>query len=1046
MKKRILSLVLMLTMLTSMCAFFPLVVGAKTYSASDTITWNNHVYTVYNVNVSWVEAYLHCKKIGGHLATITSAAENSVVHGLISGNYYYLGGTDSSKEGSWRWINGDKWTYSNWNSGEPNNGNGGKPQSYVAMNADGTWDDAWSPDDYVSGFVCEWDSIVEKESACDTGVSTNANNLYQKMNDYLDTLESELEKDVSENETLDYLADYLMELDFNSKNPIITLHPDLSEKEKCALYKAYAKYLKEWHDKEFELGKINLKDSKTVIATKLTNDIASALNYINEIMIVDGYSIKIEKFTAGKSGFGTIKIHTKDGKIYDSVICSNQEECVDTFADFIEQLRDITYDVLKQANTSVLTELADVTGFADFEKSKIKSALKKATDALDAEGMGDVYKTAEKCREVYDLIEDILSLKKTETFEESVKKAEKLMTKLEAIDFSDSTVKNKALEHAIKEITKYKNELLNSLQDYIYNIESNECPKEEKGFFKNIKNFFRIEIQCPVDFELIDETGNNLGYVKDNIAYGQENIFVEKRGDRKTICIPSELQCNINMLATNNGFMNYVVTKYIDGKQVDRLNYYDVEIIKGDSLCQSLSELSFEEKENVPLIINQEVEFSANERLDCTDDNNIIYIISECSEGGMILNNKGNEYIKGDPVELTAFPKDGYKFNGWYIDDELVSNDATYRFTALKDVVVGCNFIQDGTVPFADTPAFTWSGNRYQVVDVELTPPDAEQLCIKYGGHLVTITSADEQDFVNSIAESANVDTYIIGATDRSVEGEWTWMTGEPWDYSNWSTSSEPNDGLGRGEDYCVSSTSRGRKWLDVYGGYDNYTSRDAFICEWDNVPSNNNESHTTSFGSEVSNWAKEEVEEAYDEKLVPEVLVGKDLTQKVDRAEFAAIAVALYENLTGSKATKSNNPFNDIYGNGCEDDILKAYNLDITTGTSATTFDPNVNITREQMATMLTRAYKKSEFKDWTIAKDADYPLNFMGVQKFADDSEISDYAKESVYFMARWDIIKGVGGNKFAPKNSATLGESYGYATREQAVIVALRSAKHL
>ena len=97
-------------------------------------------------------------------------------------------------------------------------------------------------------------------------------------------------------------------------------------------------------------------------------------------------------------------------------------------------------------------------------------------------------------------------------------------------------------------------------------------------------------------------------------------------------------------------------------------------------------------------------------------------------------------------------------------------------------------------------------------------------------------------------------------------------------------------------------------------------------------------------------------------------------------------------------------------------------------------------------MATMLTRAYKKSEFKDWTIAKDADYPLNFMGVKKFADDNEISGYAKESVYFMARWDIIKGVGDNKFAPKNNATLGESYGYATREQAVIIALRSVKHL
>ncbi|MGN0181536.1 MAG: hypothetical protein ACI4DP_03865, partial [Candidatus Ornithomonoglobus sp.] len=82
----------------------------------------------------------------------------------------------------------------------------------------------------------------------------------------------------------------------------------------------------------------------------------------------------------------------------------------------------------------------------------------------------------------------------------------------------------------------------------------------------------------------------------------------------------------------------------------------------------------------------------------------------------------------------------------------------------------------------------------------------------------------------------------------------------------------------------------------------------------------------------------------------------------------------------------------------------------------------------------------------DWTLATDGDYPLNYMGVTKYADDNEISDYAKESVYFMTRWDILNGVDDSHFAPKNNTTIGESYGYATREQAVVIALRSAKHL
>lgn len=46
----------------------------------------------------------------------------------------------------------------------------------------------------------------------------------------------------------------------------------------------------------------------------------------------------------------------------------------------------------------------------------------------------------------------------------------------------------------------------------------------------------------------------------------------------------------------------------------------------------------------------------------------------------------------------------------------------------------------------------------------------------------------------------------------------------------------------------------------------------------------------------------------------------------------------------------------------------------------------------------------------------------------------------------MTRWSILNGVDDSHFAPKNNTTLGESYGYATREQAVVIALRSAKHL
>ncbi len=204
----------------------------------------------------------------------------------------------------------------------------------------------------------------------------------------------------------------------------------------------------------------------------------------------------------------------------------------------------------------------------------------------------------------------------------------------------------------------------------------------------------------------------------------------------------------------------------------------------------------------------------------------------------------------------------------------------------------------------------------------------------------------------------------------------------------------------------------------------------------------------TTNFGSVVSTWAVAEAEEANKLGLIPAVLLGTDLTEKVNRAEFAAIAVKLYEHISNSKIYMGENPFNDISSNKFMNEIIKASTIGITSGTSDTTFSPNSLITREQMATMLCRAYKKKAFPDWTVDTDAKFPLKTDGAAKFSDDGKISGYAKEAVYFMASKGIINGVddAGVIFAPKNDPSKGASYGLATREQAIIIALRCAKNL
>jgi len=193
------------------------------------------------------------------------------------------------------------------------------------------------------------------------------------------------------------------------------------------------------------------------------------------------------------------------------------------------------------------------------------------------------------------------------------------------------------------------------------------------------------------------------------------------------------------------------------------------------------------------------------------------------------------------------------------------------------------------------------------------------------------------------------------------------------------------------------------------------------------------------------STWAEPEIEDAFEMDIVPEILEHAVLDEPITRLEFAAVSVKVYESLSGTKALPSIvNPFVD-----CADvEMLKAYNLGITVGVSKTEFDPDTLLNREQAATMLTRVFKRATINGWSMANDAQYTLDYEKPAAFEDDNKISDWAKDSIYFMVANNIINGVGNNMFAPRNVTSEQEATGYAnaTREQALLIAVRMVKNL
>jgi|GEM_PF-6228555 len=95
---------------------------------------NDHFYANAGPFLNWHDAENAAEARGATLVTITSQAERDfVVSTLLSDrNVYWLGGTDEASEGTFTWVTGEPFVYTDWVGGEPNNYGGA--ENYIAAN------------------------------------------------------------------------------------------------------------------------------------------------------------------------------------------------------------------------------------------------------------------------------------------------------------------------------------------------------------------------------------------------------------------------------------------------------------------------------------------------------------------------------------------------------------------------------------------------------------------------------------------------------------------------------------------------------------------------------------------------------------------------------------------------------------------------------------------------------------------------------------------------------------------------------------------------
>ncbi len=140
-------------------------------------------------------------------------------------------------------------------------------------------------------------------------------------------------------------------------------------------------------------------------------------------------------------------------------------------------------------------------------------------------------------------------------------------------------------------------------------------------------------------------------------------------------------------------------------------------------------------------------------------------------------------------------------------------------------------FTVDENAEIPHDGSITFGSNTYEIYNTTMSWTDAKAYCESQGGHLVTITSHEENEAVRElVASEGGRWCYYMGITDESSEGNWQNITGEPLSYTNW-ISGEPNNENGV-EHYGVVRNLDAENWNDVVNVYKNNPV--GFICEYE--------------------------------------------------------------------------------------------------------------------------------------------------------------------------------------------------------------------
>lgn len=202
-----------------------------------------------------------------------------------------------------------------------------------------------------------------------------------------------------------------------------------------------------------------------------------------------------------------------------------------------------------------------------------------------------------------------------------------------------------------------------------------------------------VHINCPVDVQVFDSNNRLVAAIISDVPQEIEGSLIEAEftsDGEKRIYLPADEDYRIEITATGDGTLNYSIDEfsYETGGMAKLIQFNDIPIVTGDRLSGRADR--FTEADIVSTGSGSNVDYSLSKNAEEIEPDKelkgeeafeatyLVTVSTENEGSGTVFG--GGAYSDGAFAQVNAVSDNECTFLGWYEDDVLISEEASYRF------------------------------------------------------------------------------------------------------------------------------------------------------------------------------------------------------------------------------------------------------------------------------------------------------------------------------------------------------------------------------